>query len=81
MMQGLHSADLAGHNFEIIRLERLGPEWIAQFAVDGVLYPSFLEPHANVVDLRDESEFMAYMQGQALTYAQYLSDIREGRMN
>jgi hypothetical protein len=73
--------DLQGHTFEIIQLQRMGPEWLAQFAVDGIKYPAFLEPHANVADLEDESDFLHYMEGQALTYAQYLSDIREGRMN
>jgi len=62
--------ELAGHSFEIVKLYKNGQEWSAQFAVDGILYPEFLEPHVNVVDMR-EDDFLSYMKQQALTMAAY----------
>jgi len=58
--------EIAGHRFEIMRLEQMGDFWLAQFAVDGRPYPSFFEPKSNVHHMREE-EFLAYMKCQSLT--------------
>ena len=63
---GINYPEIAGHRFEMIRLERLGEMWYVQWAVDGRLYPAFFEPHNNVSHM-PESEFLAYMKCQSLT--------------
>lgn len=65
-MQGLGYPEIAGHTFEIVKLEKVGENWLTRFAVDGVLYPTFYEPHANVAKLPGD-EFLDYMKAQALT--------------
>lgn len=62
--------ELDGHRFEIVKLYKDGQEWRAQFAVDNILYPEFLEPHVNVADMNEDS-FLSYMKQQALTMAGY----------
>lgn len=61
--------ELEGHVFEIIRLNKVGENWEVRFAVDGIPYPVFCEPHCNVARLKDD-EFMDYMKSQALTMVQ-----------
>jgi len=63
--------ELAGHRFEILRLESIGEMWYAQFAVDGKPYPAFFEPKSNVHYMR-EDEFLAYMKSQSLTMMAYV---------
>jgi len=58
--------ELAQHTFEILKLDRRGENWLAQFAVDGVPYPPFYEPHSNVVELSNE-DFLDHMKASALT--------------
>lgn len=65
-MDGLVYPELAGHRFEILRLEAMGEMWYAQFAVDGRPYPAFFEPKQNVHHLSEE-DFLAYMKCQSLT--------------
>lgn len=62
--------ELLLHSFEIVKLYKYGEEWRAQFAIDNVLYPEFLEPHHNVAELSSD-DFLRYMKGQALTMASY----------
>ena len=76
----LPTEDLSDHIFERMKLQRHGDHWLVQFAVDGVPYPAFIEPHSNVVDYTEE-EFLQYLAGQALTFAQYYIDLQQGRVN
>lgn len=66
--------ELQGHSFERIHLEKRGECWLAQYAVDGKLYPPFFEPHENVAELSEE-EFFDYMKSQALTMQQYVETL------
>jgi hypothetical protein len=77
----LPTEDLSGHTFERMKLQRHGDHWLVQFAVDGVSYPAFIEPHQNLVECSTEQEFLAYLEGQALTFAQYYIDLQQGRVN
>lgn len=70
-MVGTFYPELVGHRFEILHLDKTGECWLAQFAVDGKLYPPFYEPHANVVDL-NEDDFLNHMRSQALTMQEYV---------
>lgn len=62
--------ETADHTFEIIKLQRAGEHWLAQFAIDGRKYPPFYEPASNVCDMT-ESEFLRHMKAQSLTMTQY----------
>jgi hypothetical protein len=70
-VEGANYPELAGHRFEILRLESLGDMWYAQFAVDGRPYPPFFEPKSNV-HYMPEDEFLAYMKCQSLTMVCYV---------
>jgi hypothetical protein len=72
----LEGIELEGHSFEILKLTKEGENWLAQFAVDGVPYPPFYEPHANVVDM-DGDSFLVHMKSQALTV---VSAVQQGMM-
>lgn len=63
-------AELGNHYFEMIKLERRGEMWLAQFAIDGVKYPAFYEPHINVVEM-DEDTFLKHMKSQSLGMKEY----------
>ena len=63
--------ELEGHTFERITLEKVSDYWLAQYAVDGKLYPPFFEPHHNVAELNEE-EFFDHMKAQALTMQEYV---------
>jgi hypothetical protein len=62
--------ELVGHRFEILRLESMGEQWYAQFAVDGRPNPPFFVPKSNVFHMQ-EDEFLEYMKCQSLTMACY----------
>ena len=66
----LPNLELSGHSFDIVKLYKDGQEWRAQFAIDDILYPEFLEPHVNVAEM-NEPDFLCYMKQQALTMASY----------
>ena len=70
-MEGISYPELAGHTFEILRLEQTGEMWFAQFAVDGKPYPAFFEPKANVHHM-PEPDFLDYMKCQSLTMMLYV---------
>ena len=71
-MEGAYQyQELAGHRFEIMRLESVGEMWYAQFAVDGKPYPAFFEPKSNVHEMPEE-DFLAYMKCQSLTMVSYV---------
>lgn len=70
-MEVLGYPELAGHRFELLRLESMGEMWYAQFAVDGRPYPAFFEPKSNVHHM-PEDEFLAYMKCQSLTMVAYI---------
>lgn len=63
--------ELQGHTFERVKLQKTGEHWLAQFAVDGKLYPPFFEPHHNVLDMNDD-QFQDHMKSQALTMQEYV---------
>ena len=67
-------AEISGHSFEIIKLQREGEQWFAQFAIDGRKYPPFYEPHVNVVDM-DEQTFLLHMKSQSLGMKQYTEQL------
>ena len=69
--------ELAGHRFELMRLESMGEMWYAQFAVDGRPYPAFFEPKSNVHHMR-EDEFLAYLKTQAITMMCYVDQNKTG---
>ena len=69
--------ELAGHHFELMRLEAMGEMWYAQFAVDGRPYPAFFEPKSNVHHMR-EDEFLAYLKTQAITMMCYVDQNKTG---
>lgn len=69
-MQGAYP-EIAGHRFEILRLESMGDQWLAQFAVDGKPYPAFFEPKSNVHHM-PEDDFLAYLKCQSLTMMIYV---------
>lgn len=70
-MQGSSYSELAGHQFELLRLEQMGEMWYAQFAIDGRPYPAFFEPKQNVHHMTEE-DFLAYMKCQSLTMVTYV---------
>lgn len=61
--------ELEGHQFEILKLSREGENWLAQFAIDGIPFPPFYEPHCNVIEMKQD-EFIDHMKSQALTVVQ-----------
>lgn len=75
--------ELAGHQFEILKLRREGEHWLAHIAVDGHSHVGknpieFIEPHVNVMDL-SRSEFEPYLFGQALgLYEHYMTVVHTG---
>lgn len=65
----LESLELEGHTFELLQMDKQGENWLARFAVDGVPYPPFYEPHVNVIEMPSD-QFMIHMKAQALTMVQ-----------
>jgi hypothetical protein len=64
------SAELSGHTFELLGLERRGEFWLAQFAVDGRKYEPFYDPYVNSLEM-DESAFMSHLKSQSLGMVEY----------
>ena len=73
MLEQVNALECAAHRFEIIKLERVGEHWLAQFAVDGKKYPHFYEPVSNVAGM-NEQDFLRHMQAQSLTMMQLESE-------
>lgn len=70
VLDQVNSLEIEGHKFEVIKLERAGEHWFAQFAIDGKKYQPFYEPASNVHGMR-EPEFLRHMMAQSLTMIQY----------
>ena len=69
----LNQLEIAGHRFELIRLEKSGDNWLVQFAIDGRKYPAFYEPHSNVAKM-DRHQFLRHLQAQSLTSMQMVME-------
>ena len=74
MLDTLNALETAGHRFERLRLERVGENWLVQFAIDGRKYPPFYEPHSNVQHMK-EQEFLRHLEAQSLTAMQLVEEV------
>lgn len=76
----LDNLETKSHTFEIILLEKQNDFWRCQMAIDGMLSPEFIEPHAHVVEMNSE-EFLTYMKSQSLGMLEYtLQNMGKERM-
>lgn len=64
-LDSLNRLEIAGHRFELIRLEKVGEYWLVQFAIDGKKRDPFHEPHSNVEHMSRE-QFMTHLKAQSL---------------